>query len=203
MDRLTPRQEEVLRIIEERLNSGLPPTLREIAADLGVSGTMGITKHLEALEKKGFIRREQGSSRGILLVGSSGSRALPVVGTVRAGSPQPAMEEIEGLFAIDASQVRGEGCFFLRVKGDSMIEAGIREGDLALIRPQRDADNGDIVVVLIDGEATLKRFFRERGRVRLQPENRDMEPIILTGSEGEVAVIGKLSGIYRCMERTA
>lgn len=199
MDRLTQRQKEVLRIIEERLESGLSPTLREIAADLGVNGTLGISKHLEALERKGFIRRERGSSRGISLVGGSGSKALPIVGTVRAGAPQTAMEEIEGRFAIDASQVRGEGCFFLRVKGDSMIEAGIREGDLALIRPQRDAVNGDIVVALIEGEATLKRFFRDGGRIRLQPENREMEPIILTGSK-EVTIIGKLSGIYRSME---
>ncbi|HEY7746051.1 MAG TPA: transcriptional repressor LexA, partial [Desulfuromonadales bacterium] len=125
--------------------------------------------------------------------------SLPVVGTVRAGAPQPAMEEIEGYFAVDPGHRRG-GTFFLRVKGDSMIGAGILDGDLALVRPQPTAANGEIVVALLDGEATLKRFFREPGHIRLQPENPTLEPIVIRPGDGEVILVGKVVGLCRAME---
>ncbi|PLY00978.1 MAG: repressor LexA, partial [Desulfuromonas sp.] len=107
---------------------------------------------------------------------------------------------VEEYLDIDASLVRGEGSFLLRVRGDSMIDAQIADGDLAVVRPQQTAENGDIVVAMLDGEATLKRFYRERGQVRLQPENPRLEPIILTAADGELALVGKVTGIIRCLE---
>ena len=199
MQQITTRQKQVLEIINDYLKKvGCPPTLREIAERLGVNGTLGIMKHLKALEKKGFLSRREGSSRGIVLtIPAAQAVSLPIVGAVRAGDPQPAVEDILGYFSIDNSQSRSDGAFFLRVKGDSMIEAGIREGDLALVRPQVTAVNGDIVVAMIEDEATLKRFYREKDVVRLQPENPNMEAIIIRLGESEISIIGKLVGIYR------
>ncbi len=198
MEKITARQKKVLDFITDHLDSyGYPPTLREIGGHLGVSGTLGVIKHLDALERKGFIRKTAGSSRGIMIAGHGGAVSIPIVGTVRAGALQPAIEEIEGYFAVDRSRVPAEDAFFLRVKGDSMINAAILEGDLALVRPQPTAENRDIVVAMIDGEATLKRFYRERGRIRLQPENPNMEPIIVRAGSKEVTIIGKVVGIYR------
>ncbi|MBI1921812.1 MAG: transcriptional repressor LexA [Geobacter sp.] len=196
---LTARQQQVLECIRDSLERfGYPPTLREIAEQLGINGTLGVIKHLDALERKGYIRKQAGSSRGITLADHSASAvALPIVGVVRAGALQPAIEEIEGHLAIDRSVCPAEGAFFLRVKGDSMINAAILDGDLALVRPQVTAEKGEIVVAMINGEATLKRFYRERNRIRLQPENPDMEPIIVRPRDGEVVIIGKVVGIYR------
>lgn len=199
MQPLTIRQQQVLTIITDYINRhGTPPSLREIAGELGVNGTLGIMKHLKALEKKGCLIRREGSSRGIVLP-SPGSQAtsLPIVGVVRAGLPQPPLEDIEGFFSIDQSQAKEDGTFFLRVKGDSMIDAHIQEGDLALVRPQSTAENGDIVVAMINGEATLKRFYREKRLIRLQPENPTMEPIILRDGKDEVSILGKVTGLYR------
>lgn len=198
MDQLTSRQQQVLEIVSRFIaDYGYPPSLRQIAEQLGVNGTLGIMKHLTVLEKKGYLRRQGGSSRGIVLAGqTSQALSLPVVGTVRAGQPQPASEDIEEYFAIDRSQEKSGGAFFLRVRGDSMINACITDGDLALIRPQATAENRDIVVALVDGEATLKRFYRERGRIRLQPENPNLEPIIVREGE-ELLILGKVVGIYR------
>jgi repressor LexA len=199
MEQLTERQKQVFQIINDYINRhGNAPSLREIANSLGINGTVGVMKHLQALEKKGFIVRRQGSARGVALAPpTSMSVSLPIVGTVRAGDPTPPKEDIEGFFSIDLSQHKSTGGFFLRVKGDSMSEAGIFEGDLALIRPQAMAENGDIVVAMVDGEATMKRFFRERGIIRLQPENPAMEPIIIKPGKQEIAIIGRVTGIYR------
>ena len=198
MDKITPRQKKVLDFIIDYFDGyGYPPTLREIGAHLGVSGTLGVMKHLDALERKGYIRKTAGSSRGIMLTGHGGAVSIPIVGTVQAGELQIAIEEIEGYFAIDRSRVPSEDAFFLKVKGDSMINAAILDGDLALVRPQPAAENRDIVVAMVDGEATLKRFYRERGRIRLQPENPNMEPIIVRPGEGRVSIVGKVVGIYR------
>ena len=201
MDELTSRQRQVLEFITLFIeNNGYPPSLREIAASLGINGTRGVLGHLEALERKGYLKKNAGSSRGIALTSHfSQSVALPIAGTVRAGQLHPAMEDIQGYFAVDRGQVKGEGCFFLRVKGDSMIGAGILDGDLALIRPQPTAGNRDTVVVMVEGEATLKRFFRESDHIRLQPANPDMEPIII-GPERDASIIGKVIGIYRQLE---
>jgi repressor LexA len=198
MEEITPRQKMVLDFIADHLERhGYPPTLREIGGHLKVSGTLGVMKHLDALERKGYIRKTAGSSRGIMVTGPGSVVSVPIVGTVRAGALQPAIEEIEGYFSIDRSRLPAEDAFFLRVKGDSMINAAILDGDLALVRPQSTAQNRDIVVAMIDGEATLKRFYRGRGHIRLQPENPNMEPIIVRRGEGEVTIIGKVVGIYR------
>jgi len=198
MARLTSRNRQVLDIVREYAGThGYPPSIREIAARLGVSGTLGVVKHLNTLEREGCIRRMRGSSRCLSLTDSFSRVSIPIVGTVRAGAPQPAIEEIEGYFSIDDSRFLRGGTFCLRVKGNSMIDAHIQEGDLALVRPQPTADNRDIVVVLVDGEATIKRFFRERNRIRLQPENSHMEPISVRPGDGEVIIVGKVIGIFR------
>jgi repressor LexA len=202
METLPPRQKQVLKyVIAHRDSHGTSPTLREIAKHLDINGTLGVIRHLEALEKKGFIKRNSGS-RGIIVVGhDSNAKSVPIVGMVRAGALQPAIEDLEGYFSIDSSELRSGGSFFLRVKGDSMIGACIVEGDLALIRPQPTAENRDIVVAMIDGEATLKRFFKESNQIRLQPENPLMKPIIIREGNNEVSIIGKVIGLYRALDR--
>jgi repressor LexA len=201
MTDLTARQKQVLDFITSHLEShGFPPTLREIGGHLGVSGTLGVIKHLDALERKGLIRKTAGSSRGISVVGRRSAVTLPIVGTVRAGALQPAVEEIDGYLAVDEAMARTGGCFFLRVKGDSMVNAAIVDGDLALVRPQATAEKGEIVVAMINGEATLKRFYREGGHIRLQPENPAIEPIIVRKRDGEVTIVGKVVGVYRKLE---
>lgn len=193
----TDRQQQVLNYIQSHIdNDGYPPTIREICAHLGVSGTVSATRHLDALEKKGYIKRDS-SSRGIALTTpATDSASLPIAGTVQAGALTPALEDITGYISVDRAFLHG-GKFFLRVKGDSMINACICEKDLVLVRPQPSADNRDIVVAMVDGEATVKRFFRENGAVRLQPENPDMAAIIIPDGPGDVAIIGKVVGVYR------
>jgi len=204
MEQLTARQEQVLQIVIQYINDyGYPPSLRDIGKKLAVSGTLGVMKHLEALERKGYLRRQEGSSRGISLcsqaLGQAQATSLPIVGVVRAGALHAAIEDIEGHFAIDRSQLHG-GAFFLRVKGDSMIHAHIKEGDLALVRPQPSASNRDIVVAMVGGEATLKRFYREGDQIRLQPENPNYSAIIIREGDDELSIVGKVVGIYRQME---
>ena len=197
---LTDRQQKILDFISGFTRSnGYSPTIRDICSSLGIASTNGVNRHLDALQKKGWLTRS-GASRGIVLsTEGAGSIALPIVGVVRAGHLHPAVEDIQGYFSVDRLQVKGDGCFFLKVKGDSMINAGILDGDLALVRPQPTADNRDTVVVMVDGEATLKWFHRERDHIRLQPANPNMSPIII-GPDREVSIVGKVIGIYRPME---
>lgn len=197
---LTPRQQQVLELLRRHIDAnGYPPTLRELAAELGVSGTLPVSKHLEALERKGQLTRGNGP-RSICLQGSAQAVSLPIVGTVQAGQLTPAIEDVQGHLALDRTSLNG-GSFLLRVRGDSMIEAAILDGDLALIRPQTTAENRDIVVAMLNGEATLKRFYRESAEViRLQPENSSLQPIILTAADGEVALVGKVVGIIRNLD---
>ncbi|MFH0996876.1 MAG: transcriptional repressor LexA [Pseudomonadota bacterium] len=197
MENLTQRQQQVLDFIVRCIETnGAPPTLREISAHIGTRGTVTALHHIEAIEKKGYLRRREGSARGIVLTGKAARSealvSLPIVGTVSAGLPQPAVESIEGYCAISPEWVKGDGCFFLKVRGESMIEAHILDGDLALIRPQPTAENGEIVVALIDDAATLKRFYHEGDHIRLQPENRRMKPILIRESDAETVIIGKL-----------
>jgi len=180
-------------------DNGYPPSQREIAAHLNVSGTLPVMKHLDALERKGYIKRES-VNRGISLTTPIGHpMSLPIVGTVRAGHLAPAIEDIQGHFAVDPMAVKGNHCFFLRVSGESMINAGILDGDLALVRPQPTAENKDTVVAMIDGEVTLKWFYREQGYIRLQPANSAMTPIIIRPEDGELSIVGKVIGVYRSM----
>lgn len=217
MIQLTDRQKQVYDFIANfQKRYSYPPTMQEIAGHLNISGNLGVMRHLAALEKKGYLTRTPGISRSIRLNASTGSYPetpertihsddqfslfLPVVGTVRAGMPQPPEEDIQEYYSIDRTVARSGGTFFLKVKGDSMIDAAICEGDLALIRPQTTARDRDIVVALVDGEATLKRFYRGADHIRLQPENSAFEPIIITSGHAEVTIIGKMVGLFRSVE---
>lgn len=203
MSPLTDRQQQVYSFLTAYLaENGYPPTLQEIAGHLHVSGNLGVLRHLKVLEREGLITRNPGSSRSIALVGreGSGTVVLPLVGTVRAGLPQLAVEDIEAHVAVDCSLVKAKDSFLLRVTGDSMIEAHIVAGDLVVVRPQATAENGEIVVAMIDGEATLKRFFHEGDRIRLQPDNRHLQPIIVAADTQDVAVIGKVTGLCRALD---
>jgi repressor LexA len=195
---LTQRQRQVLQFITSFGDSnGYPPSQREIAGHLKVSGTLPVMKHLNALERKGYIKREN-VNRGIsLTTPNSRSSSLPIVGTVRAGQLSTAIEDIQGYFSVDHMAVKGAGCFFLKVRGNSMISAGILDGDLAMVHPQPIAENKDIVVAMLDGEATVKRFYKEYDHIRLQPENPDMSPIRIYPEDGEVSIVGKVIGIHR------
>ena len=200
-EKLTARQREVLsfliRFLKER---GYPPTVREIAHHLGLKGPRSPKKRLDALEEKGYIRRNPGKSRAIEVMGVSPSRSyrlVPLVGRVRAGGPSLALEDFEGEVALDRSLAGGSETFFLRVRGDSMIGDHIRDKDLALVHPQPMVDNGEISVVLIDDEATLKRVYKVGNALRLQPSNPTMKPIIVGRENGKVTIVGKVIGIFR------
>jgi repressor LexA len=203
MEPLTQRQQQVLELITEHIERhGFPPSHRELMISLGVKSPLGILKHIRALERKGHILCQPGSSRSITLANRPPRPTMvPILGHVRAGSPAEAVEDILGYCATDPAWTRGADCFYLRVTGDSMIEAGISSGDLALIRPQSTAENGEIVVALIGGEATLKRFYRETGCIRLQPANAALQPIIVESDRmTAVSIAGRLLKIIRDFE---
>ena len=203
MEPLTQRQQQVLGLISEHIERhGFPPSHRELMVSLGVRSQLGILKHIRALERKGHLVCRPGSSRGITLTNRPPRPAmLPILGHVRAGRPEEAVEDILGYCAADPAWTRGAACFYLRVAGDSMIEAGIRDGDLALVRAQSTAENGEIVVALIGGEATLKRFYREAGHIRLQPANAALQPIIVEGERmAGLSIIGRLLKTIRDYE---
>jgi len=200
MSKLTSRQQQVYDFICDYLDRyEYAPTLQEIAGCLGINGNLGVLRHLDALEKKGYLRRTAGQSRGIVISSRLAAKALPIVGSVAAGPLSEALEDVEGYFSVDNSLVKDPGSFLLRVRGDSMVEAQISDGDLAVIHPQSVAENGDIVVAMLDGEVTLKRFFREEGKIRLQPENPRLQPIILSASAGDVAIVGKVTAVIRVL----
>ena len=198
---LTQRQRQVLQYISSFSDdNGYPPSQREIAGHLKVSGTLPVMKHLDALERKGYLKRGN-VNRGITLnTPNSRHVSLPIVGTVSAGQLSTAIEDIQGYFSVDQMAVKGSDCFFLRVSGDSMITAGILDGDLAMVRPQPVAENKDIVVAMLEGEATVKRFYKEQDHIRLQPENPTMAPILIYPEDGEFMIVGKVIGIYRSMQ---
>ena len=197
---ISERQQDILGFIRETIERrGIPPSLREIGVKFGIRSTNGVDKHLAALERAGLIMREPGKSRSITVAGGRQSLAsVPVLGRVAAGQPVLSPENREGTCSVDQELfgIRpAQSVFALRVKGDSMIEAHILDGDTVLVREQAEARNGDIVVALVEGEATVKRFYLEEGRVRLQPENRTMSPIII--ERGELRIAGKVVGVMR------
>lgn len=201
MSTLTFRQQQTYKFIVTYFERhGFAPTLQEIAAHLDVQGNLGVLRHLSALEKKGYLRRTAGQSRGIVLLENVSPHSLPLVGSVAAGPLSEALENIEEYLHVDPSMIKSPDSFVLRVKGDSMIDAHIIDGDMAVVCPQITAENGDIVVAMVNHEATLKRFFREKGFVRLQPENRQLVPIILTAADDELKIIGKVTGIIRYLD---
>jgi len=200
---LTTKQKKVLHFLKSYLQvKGFPPTLREIASHFGLRGPKAPQKTLQILEKKGYIRRVPGGSRAIEmlippLVHKSQILSLPIVGRVRAGEPILAIENIEGYINLDQSLISSDDVFLLRVQGDSMIDAHIQDGDFALVKPQPNAENGEIVVALVDDEATIKRIFKKRDLIRLEPANPHMEPIVVRKGERRVTLVGKVVGIFR------
>lgn len=200
---LTRRQKEVLDFLKDFvMGRGFPPTLREIASHLGVKGPKGPQKALRILERKGYLRRVPGGSRALEIIGGSPGHAgevlsVPIVGRVRAGEPILAVENVEGYIRLDRSLLSSENVFLLRVQGDSMVDAHIQDGDFALVKPQPNAENGEIVVALIEDEATIKRIFKKRDLIRLEPANPAMEPIVVKKGEKRVKIVGKVVGIFR------
>ena len=201
---LTFKQERVLSFLKDYLSRyGYPPTVREITRHLNMAGPHSAKRFLDMLEQKGYIRRIAKSSRAIEIIGTPPSppvRMVPIIGRVRAGTPLLALENIEGNLALDRSLARWKDVFLLRVTGESMIEAHIKDGDLALIKSQPTALNGDITVFLINDEATIKRFFKEKDSIRLEPANSSMEPIIIKEGKGDFRVLGKVVAILRNVE---
>ena len=199
---LTPNQSKVLDFLKGYVRKkGFPPTLREIAFHFGLRGPRAPQKTLAILERKGYLRKVPGGSRAIEIQGVlpalGRTLSLPIIGRVKAGEPILAIENIEGHLNLDRSLVSSEDVFLLRVQGDSMIEAHIQDGDFALIKPQRDAENGEIVVALIEDEATIKRIFKKRDLIRLEPANPRVEPIVVRKGEKKVTIVGKVVGIFR------
>ena len=185
-------------LIEFTKSKGYPPSVREICQAVSLKSTSTVHGHLKRLEKKGLIYRDPTKPRALEIVELSNEEKelidIPIVGKVTAGMPILATENIEDMFQIPINYVKhNNDLFILKVTGDSMIEAGILDGDLAIIEQKNIATNGDIVVALIENEATIKRFFKENEFIRLQPENKNYEPIIVE----DCSILGKLVGIYR------
>ena len=200
---LTPTQEKVFEFLKDFLRKkGFPPTLREIAFHFGLGGPKGPQKTLSILERKGYIRKAPGVSRAIEILNYpqyslTHILSVPIVGRVKAGEPILAVENIEGYINLDRSLVSSGDVFLLRVVGDSMIDAHIQDGDFALVKPQPNAENGEIVVALIEDEATIKRIFKKRDLIRLEPANPKIESIVVKRGEKKVTIVGKVVGIFR------
>jgi len=202
---LTERQRQILQFIKDEIRTkGYPPSVREIGEAIGLSSSSTVHGHMAKLEEKGYIRRDPTKPRAIEVLDGSGPSSMqrtisvPIVGRVTAGQPIFAEQSIEDHFPLPVGFVRADESelFFLTVQGDSMIEAGILDGDYVLVHRQQSANNGDIVVALIEDEATVKRFYKEQGYIRLQPENRFMDPIIVPDCQ----ILGKVIGLVRRME---
>lgn len=193
------KQHEIYEYIKSSvLSKGYPPSVREICEAVGLKSTSTVHGHLERLEKKGLIKRDPTKPRAIELMKESVTKReiidIPIVGKITAGLPILAVENIEDTFSIPINYIKSnKELFILNVSGTSMIEAGIFDGDLAIIEKCNTAENGDIVVALIENEATLKRFFKEKDHIRLQPENSTMKPILVNDCQ----ILGKIAGIYR------
>jgi len=197
---LTNRQKQVLEFIEKHFQKfGNTPTIREIGKNFRISSTNGVRTHLEALIKKGYLKKTELISRGLSLAKrvTEGATRVPLVGSAPAGQPIDAIENIEGEFAVDNTFLPKGESFTLTVKGDSMKNAAILNGDIVLVKKQQDATPGDIVVALINGEVTIKRYFKEAGQIRLQPENDSFKPILVTEDSGEFQIAGKIVGLMR------
>ena len=200
---LTDRQRSILDFLEEFIeDKGYPPTLREIGAHFGIRSPRGVQDHLEALVRKGKIRRQRETSRGIELLdrrqSSDNIVRLPLVGSVAAGQPLLSEENIDDWMEIDSALAR-KGNFLLKVVGESMIDAHILDGDTLVVQSQETATNGEIVVALVDDEATVKTFYRENNAIRLQPENSEMDPIIIPAGSAEVRIVGKVLAVLRVL----
>ena len=200
--KITDKQKEILEYIKEMiLKKGYPPAVREICEAVHLKSTSSVHSHLESLEKNGYIRRDPTKPRTIEILDDDFALTrrevvnVPVIGTVAAGTPILAEQNIEDYLPIPAEMLPNKEVFMLKVKGNSMIEAGIYRGDKVIVAKQPDAENGDKVVALVDDSATVKTFYKENGHFRLQPENSTMDPIILD----HVEILGKVIGLFRMM----
>lgn len=209
MERLTPRQQAIFDFIKDEVNKrGYPPSVREIGEGVGLRSSSTVHAHLEKIEEKGYIRRDPTKPRAIEITAPDSSPSLPpqiqpaelisvpVLGRVAAGYPILAEENIDDYLNVPVNFVKqGASQFCLRVKGDSMIDAGILDGDMVLVRQQNSAENGEIIVAMLGDEATVKRFYRLRDKVKLQPENPKYEPIY----SRDVIILGKVVAVFRLM----
>ena len=206
---LTKRQQQIFDFILSNIDKfGYPPTIPEIQHNFSFKSPNAVQDHLAALERKGYIVRRPHKSRGLEILNgkiskenannSNNTTEVPIVGSVSAGMPILAQENIEGSIFIDKIISRNnKGMFALRIKGTSMVNAGILDGDFVLVHQQPTAEQGEIVVVLIGDEATVKRFYKEKNKIKLKPENDTMEPIFIDPRENDVKIIGKVQGVMR------
>lgn len=203
MTKLSKRQQAIIDFIKDEVNEkGYPPSVREIAKAVNLASSSTVHGHLSRLENKGYIRRDPTKPRAIEVLSTSTNNDIPtgdvqyapVIGKVTAGMPITAIENIEEYIPLPGSTNTDENVFILIIEGDSMIEAGILNGDMVIVKQQNTAENGDIIVAMTeDNEATVKRFFKEKNYIRLQPENATMEPLIYD----HVSILGKVTGLYR------
>ncbi|MCI8427004.1 MAG: transcriptional repressor LexA [Lachnospira sp.] len=198
--RITKKQTEILDYIKlQILNKGYPPSVRDICEAVNLKSTSSVHAHLETLEKNGYIRRDPTKPRAIEIIDDNFNLTrrevvnVPLVGKVAAGEPLLAVENVVSYFPIPAEYMPNQELFMLTVKGDSMINVGIFNGDNIIVSKQNSAHNGEIIVALVDDSATVKRFYKEDGHIRLQPENDTMEPIIVSDCE----ILGKVIGLVR------
>lgn len=198
--KITAKQKEILEYIKyEIINKGYPPAVREICEAVHLKSTSSVHAHLESLEKNGYIRRDPTKPRAIEIMDENFNLTrreivnVPVIGSVAAGQPILAVENIESYFPIPAEMMPNQETFVLKVKGESMVDAGIFDGDRVLVQKQPTAENGEIVVALIDNSATVKIFYKEADHIRLQPENDAYDPIIVP----DCVILGKVFGVFR------
>ncbi|MDD6352200.1 MAG: transcriptional repressor LexA [Lachnospiraceae bacterium] len=198
--KITEKQQEILDFLKnEILSKGYPPSVREICEAVHLKSTSSVFSHLEKLEKNGYIRRDPTKPRAIEIIDDNFNLTrrevvnVPLIGQVAAGQPILATQNIENYFPIPSEYMPNQQSFLLRVRGESMINIGIFDGDLILVKKQPTCENGDIVVALVDDSATVKRFFREKDHIRLQPENDSMDPIIVPDCQ----ILGKVFGVFR------
>jgi repressor LexA len=198
--KISNKQKEILEYLKSQIiNKGYPPAVREICEAVKLKSTSSVHSHLETLEKNGYIRRDPSKPRAIEIIDDEFNLTrrelvnVPIVGSIAAGQPILAVENIESYFPIPSEYMPNEETFMLKVKGDSMINAGIHNGDFILVQKQSHAKNGDYVVALLGEEVTVKTFYKENGYYRLQPENDLLEPIIVS----ELNILGKVIGLFR------
>ena len=204
--KITPKQQEILEFIKESiLNRGYPPAVREICEAVHLKSTSSVHSHLETMEKNGYIRRDPTKPRAIEIIDDNFNLTrrelvnVPIVGTVTAGEPILAVENIEGYFPISPEFLKNNQTFMLKVKGESMINVGIFSGDYILVEESPTASDGEIVVALVEDSVTVKRFYKEDGYFRLQPENDAMEPIIVPQTT-PFSIVGKVIGLFRIFQ---
>ncbi len=199
--KISAKQKEILEFIkEEILSKGYPPAVREICSAVNLKSTSSVHSHLETLERNGYIRRDPTKPRAIEIIDDDFFNLtrrehvnVPIIGTVAAGEPILSEQNIIDYFPVPASMMPNQQSFILKVKGESMINAGIFDGDRIFVKQQNTADNGDIVVAMLDDSSTVKTFYKEDGHIRLQPENDNMDPIIVEDCQ----ILGKVFGVFR------